>query len=650
MKKIITLVALFFTVFTILAQTPLGEKFSQPEQISVSERKARLSFQQSVLSQHSVSSQDFDVNFYRCEWEVDPAIRFIKGSVTSYFTIIRSTNSITYDLHAALTVDSIRFRGNKISFEHTANHGLTIQLVTTLNVNQKDSLTIYYQGIPANDGYGSFATSLQSAIPVMWTLSEPYGAKDWWPCKNGLDDKADSIDILITCPDLYYSSSNGLLINQWNEKGKITAYWKHRYPIASYLVAIAVTNYMKYTDTARIGNILLPVHMYSYPSHVEYFREPTVIARRFLEIFSTFFGPYPFSKESYSQTQFGWGGGMEHQTNSFIANNSSQLVVHELGHQWFGDKVTCGSWQDIWLNEGFATYMQLLYVENMEPLNRTLHLNNYRNIIVGLPGGSVKRRDTSNINHIFDFRLSYSKASYLVHMIRWKLGDSLFFKAIRQYLNDPRIAYGTARTADLQRNLEEQSGQKFEEFFKDWYEGEGFPSYQVQWSINTHNWVKIKLNQTTSHPSVSFYEMPVPIQFKGAGKDSTLVLNHTQNGEEFLINTGFTADSAFFDPQGWLLSDKNTVIKTISEAVNNNEIKIFPNPGAGNLFVSLINPTGKRVAFQLLNASGQLLYKKEIEITGRDELIQIPSYQFPAGIYWVRVKGDNFNVVKKVVK
>lgn len=614
------------------------------------EQKARRGFEQSASKQHSVASPDFNVGFYRCEWEVDPAVRFIRGRVTSYFTITNATNTITYDLHAALQVDSILFRGKITAFQHTANHALIIVLPQTLTINQKDSIHIFYQGVPAGEGFGSFATSMQSSTPVMWTLSEPYSSKDWWPCKNGLNDKADSIDILITYPDVYRSSSNGLLVNQWNHNGKTTASWKHRYPIASYLVAIAVTNYVSYQETARIGNTLLPVRMYAYPSHADYFREPTRIARVFLEIFSGLFGPYPFLKESYSQTQFGWGGGIEHQTNSFIANNFNQLIVHELGHQWFGDKVTCSSWEDIWLNEGFAQYMQFIYVEHMEPQNKILHLNTYRNMVVRFPGGSVKVNDTSNVNRIFDGRLSYAKASFLVHMIRWRLGDSLFFKALQKYLDDPLLSYGTARTADLQRNLEEVSGQNFTAFFKMWYEGEGHPNYQVQWTRNNNNWVKIRLNQTTSHPSVAFFEMPVPILLKGSGKDTTVVLNHMRNGQDFWVNPGFAIDSAFFDPQIWLLSGTNTVTNIPAASETENEIAVYPNPAQDKLYVSVKNPGGKQLSIEMFNTAGQLLLRKETALTGRDEIIEIPSILLPGGVYWIRIRGQGFNVIKKVMK
>ncbi|MEJ7736135.1 MAG: M1 family aminopeptidase [Chitinophagaceae bacterium] len=648
MKKIIPTLLFMSLAALAFSQAGLeGKALFKPAEVARSEKNAWQQYQHAAASNESVASANFNVHYYRCEWAVDPGVRFISGKVTAHFSITSATNSISFDMHSALKVDSVIFRGANTVFQHSSDHGLIISLQQALAVNQKDSITICYQGVPP--GNNSFSTSLQSGIPVMWTLSEPYGAKDWWPCRNGLDDKADSIDIVLTYPEIYHSSSNGLLVSKWNSNGRSTAYWKHRYPIASYLVAFAITNYVTYTETARIGNILLPVVMYAYPSHADYFRESTRIASRFLEIFSSLFGPYPFSRESYSQTQFNLGGGIEHQTNSFIGNNQNQLAVHELGHQWFGDQVTCESWEDIWLNEGFASYMQFLYVENIEPLRKWEHLNDNLKLITSEPGGSVKVNDTTNVNRIFDFRLTYAKGSFIVHMIRWKLGDSLFFKAIRQYLNDPLLSYGSARTADLKKNLEQVSGQDFTLFFKNWYEGEGYPSYRVEWTQNNNKWVNIRLNQTTSHRSVPFFEMPVPVQLKGAGRDTTIILKHSRIGEEFWIGPVFQVDSIIFDPELWLLSGNNTVTKTLSE-INSNNITIYPNPVGDHFVVSVANPTGKKLVVQLWNTEGQLLYSKAFELNGRNEMISVPSSYLAKGLYLLRVQGEGFDAVKKMVR
>lgn len=651
MKQVI---ALFFLIqaAAATAQQAVEQKgIRDPEGIAAAEQRAYERRQAGAARAVSVASGNFDVYFYRCEWTVDPAVRYIRGKVTAYFTITAATNTVMLDLHKALAVDSIVYRGVVLPFQQGADNSLSIQFPQTLAPGRKDSVSISYQGVPVNDGFGSFVTGLQSNVPVMWTLSEPYGAKDWWPCKNAQADKADSIDVVLTYPAQYSSSSNGLLADEKTMGDKKISYWKHRYPIASYLVAIAITNYVTETDSILIANTMMPVNMRVYAGASYYFQHATPIAKSCLQKFSSLFGPYPFAKEGYSQTQFGWGGGMEHQTNSFINSEYDQLVAHELGHQWFGDRVTCRSWQDIWLNEGFAQYMQFIYLENFIPAQKLLHLQTVRGKIIAQPGGSVKVSDTGSAGRIFDARLSYLKGSFLLHMIRWKLGDALFFKAIQQYLSDPLVSYGTATTADLQRNLESISGQRFAKFFANWYEGEGYPSYQVAWTENKNNQVKVKIDQTTSHPSVAFYDMPVPLQLKGAGKDTVVVLNHTGNGQEFWVDAGFVVDTVIFDPYNWLLSGINTVSKKTAASAGTNDVKIYPNPAPDHVTVSIANPAGRTISLQLYNPASQLLYKRTEALGRADQLFSIPLSALPSGVYWLHIAVDGRRLmIKKLVK
>ena len=649
MKNTFFILSFLLCLLSVSAQDRPGNVFD-PGNISSREQKAFKDRLFTNSRQVSVASTNFDVKFYRCQWSVDPATRYIRGSITSFFTLTAPANTLVFDLHPSLRVDSILFRGSKLSYQHTGDQALTIALGQSLAIGQQDSMSIFYQGVPVSEGFGSFVLSMQSGTPVMWTLSEPYGASTWWPCKNVLYDKADSIDIILTYPDRYNSSSNGRLINRSLANGTKTDHWQHRYPIAPYLVAFAITNYVSTTDSVRIGERLLPVNMYAYPSNAETFRFATQVAKVCLERFSSLFGDYPFKAESYSQTQFGSGGGMEHQTNSFIASNDARLVAHELGHQWFGNLVTCRTWQDIWLNEGFAQYLEYIYLENFDTASTRPYLENNRRQITAEPGGSVKVNDTTSVPRIFSSRLSYSKGSYLVHMIRWKLGDSLFFRAMRTYLSDPQLSYGTATTADLQRNLEAVSGQNFSEFFKDWYEGQGFPSYQVSWSINSNNWVKVTIRQTTSHASVPFYEMPVPISFSARGRDTTLVFNHTANAQEFIVQLPFAPETASFDPGQWLLTANNTIIKTTTNGGQGNDVKLFPNPVKDYLSLSISNPTGTKLSVRMLNTAGQQVFKKELNLTGSDEMLQIPFGNLTDGLYVVEVKGETFSVRKKIIK
>jgi aminopeptidase N len=597
----------------------------------------------------TIASDNFDVNLYRCVWQLDPEERYINGAITSYFTIKTPADSIVFDLVNTLTVDSVIYHSNKISFRQSTDNGLIIKWPATISAGQKDSVSIFYQGIPVTYGLGNVFQGFHRGSYAFWTQSEPYGAAGWWPCKNGLNDKADSLDVIVTVPDLYTSSSNGVLSSQQNANGKTTSYFKHRYPIATYLIALAVTQYVVTKDSVLLGNRQMPVLMYSFVFDVEYYKPTTALIKQFLVKFSDLFGLYPFYKEQYAQTQWGLGGGMEHQTNSFIADRWPNLAAHELGHQWFGDKVTCGSWQDLWLNEGMATLVETMYFELYEPAGFYPKLSSIIKSVTSLPDGSVWVSDTTNFTRLFSGRLTYNKGSMVARMLRWKLGDSTFFKALRTYLDDPVVKYGYARTADMKRVMEKVSGKNLETFFTKWVYGEGYPSYQLTWSQNANNWTKVKLSQTTSHASVSFYDMPVAIQFKSATRDTIIVLDHQFSGQQFTVDLGFKADTAIIDPQLWLLSNNNTSLK---ESTNQaaNQLKVFPNPAPDQLYVSLLNPTGNKLSLQLFNGLGQLVYQQEISMSGNNELLNIPVQRLARGVYYLKLKSNAVNTTRRIMR
>jgi hypothetical protein len=507
-------------------------------------------------------SNNFDVKYYRCEWEVDPAIRYIKGIVTVYYITTSATNFIALDLMNELTTDSVR-QHNILLTKSQANNTLTINFPGNVNPGTFDSVSIFYQGVPPNTGFGSFVQAVHAGIPVLWSLSEPYGSRDWWPCKNGLDDKADSIDVYITNPIAYKAASNGILQSQDPVSGgtKLLTHWKHRYPIASYLICFAVTNYVVLNRTVSLSTGILPMQTFCYPEDSTGFSNGTINTLNAMQLYDTTFAPYPFMNEKYGHVQFNWGGGMEHQTSTFVVSIDEGLCAHELGHQWFGDKVTCGSWKDIWLNEGFATHLASIYNEKKYPGSITSTRLNEISNITSQPGGSVEVDDTTNVGRIFDSRLSYTKGSHLLYMLRWIMGDNTFFGAIKHYLSDPAVSYGFARTSDLQRNLEQASGLNLTSFFNEWFSGQGYPTYNVQWTNIGSGNVWIKMNQVTSHVSVPFFELPVALKFTNATQQGTLVVNNSVNGEIIIKHIGFVADTVLIDPEAWLITRGNTTQK-----------------------------------------------------------------------------------------
>ena len=598
----------------------------------------------------SFASGNFDVKYYRCQWEIDPAVRYIKGAVTIYFTVSTASTSITLDLMSALTTDSVKQRGTVLNYEHI-NNGLQINFPASINAGVLDSVTIYYQGVPASTGFGSYIQSVHAGIPVMWSLSEPYGARDWWPCKNGLDDKADSTDIIIIHPSVYKAASNGLLQSETTAPGnKMITHWKHRYPIASYLICFAVTNYTVFNNSVQLGNINLPMQTYCYPESLTAFQTNTPKVLEAMQLFHARFGDYPFIKEKYGHVQFGWGGGMEHQTSTFIVSTDEGLMAHELAHQWFGNKITTGSWEDIWLNEGFATHLAGMHMENKYPANIYINRKNLMNNITSAPNGSVRVNDTTSVNRIFNGRLTYNKGSYLLYMLRFILSDAVFFKAINNYLKDPALAYGFARTTDLKKHLEQESGKDLTKFFNQWYKGEGYPTYNVQWSQMGSSNVKIRMNQITSDPSVTFFEMPVALKFKNASQEKTVIVNNTFSGQEFLQQIGFVADTVLIDPEYWIISKNNSTQKTVPINTGEGIAEIYPNPVTNPLNIFLHDFNATTAAMHIVNAQGQLMMKKVIPLINGTEFLQIPTQQWARGLYILHVQAGDKKIVKQIVR
>ncbi|MEO6136701.1 MAG: M1 family metallopeptidase, partial [Ginsengibacter sp.] len=424
MKILMKFFIFFLMLFISIAYGQEANNYlRQIDNIVLSEKNSNARFSSSEKATESAAN--FDVRYYRCEWNVDPAVRFISGKITSWFVITQNTDTISFDLINDLIVDSVLKNEKAIAFER-GNNTLKINLGAVSLAGKLDSVSIYYHGVPPNTGFGSFVTSMHAGVPVLWTLSEPYGSRDWWPCKNGLDDKADSIDVIITTPKDYSAASNGLRKSVSINGAYKTTHWKHTYPIASYLMCMAVTNYHELNHSVQIGPVSLPMQTFCYPEDSAIFKTNTPLVLATMQYYSSIFGDYPFIKEKYGHVQFGWGGGQEHQTSTFLVSPSETLMSHELAHQWFGDKITCGSWSDIWLNESFATHLASMDNEKKYPQTAINTRKKEIENITALPGGSVWVDDTSNVNRIFDGRLSYRKGSHVLYMLRWKLGDSVF--------------------------------------------------------------------------------------------------------------------------------------------------------------------------------------------------------------------------------
>lgn len=589
MKKTYLVALLFFVCFTY-AQSK-REEFNK---LVESEMKSAASLMELAVNPNTLN---YNITYHKLEFTINPSVKFITGKITTTYTALSNMNTITFDIANALVVSAAKIGTTNLTFVENTNNEVVITLPTIQTTGTSATIEVSYSGVPPANGFDAFVQSTHNGSPIIWTLSEPFGARDWWPCKQDLNDKINSIDVFITAPSQYVSVSNGIepaapVITGANK----TTHFHHNYPIPAYLIAIACTNYAVYNQTAGTAPNQFPIINYVYPENLSSFTTDMDQTPLIMDFFQTLFEPYPFRNEKYGHAQFSWGGGMEHTTVSFMANFSRGLIAHEMAHQWFGDKVTCGTWQDIWLNEGFATYLAALVIEDFDgPAAFVDNKSGMINNITSLTNGNVylTEAQATNVNRIFSSRLSYNKGAMVLEMLRFKMGDIPFFQALRNYLADTNLAYKYAVTADLKAHLETVYGNSLTEFFNDWLYNQGYPSYNITAENIGGGQVSFVVNQTQSDASVSFFEMPVPVRvFGAAGQQLDLVLENTTNNQTILKNVPFNITSFQFDPDKHLISKNNTVTLSTNSFELENAITLYPNPVNDELHIQLPTSIG----------------------------------------------------------
>ncbi|BAO54999.1 M1 family aminopeptidase [Nonlabens marinus] len=583
-----------------------------------------------------VDQSNYDLKAVRLSLTVDPDIAVLRGEVKLTFTAMRDLTTIYLDFANGMNVRNITSDSGNVTMSHIPNDLLQIDFDTTILVGETRMISVLYDGDPVGTGFGSYAREQHNGIGIIWTLSEPYGAKSWWPTKQDLNDKIDKTSFEITVPEGYEAVANGLKGATTLAGGSKTVTWEHNYPIPAYLIAFAVTNYQTYTQVFEGSRSSFPIDNYFYPENFETAKQSVQLTLPMMRYFENTFGPYPFDQEKYGHAQFGWGGGMEHTTISFMGSFSQNLIAHELAHQWFGNLVTCGSWQDIWLNESFATYAT---GKSVEVIDGASAFKNWRettvNSITSQDGGSVyvPAADTLSVSRVFNGRLSYRKGAMVLHMLEQRLGTEIFNQALQNYLQDPQLKFAYAKTEDFIRIVEQTSGVDLQEFFADWIYGEGHPSYQLRFKPEDNGQVKITVNQTTSHPSVSFFEGNVPLQLQGDGQMMKIVLDVAQNGQEFTVEVPFRVSDIIIDPETHIISKQNTATLDSEISAAAPRMRLYPNPTRGGFNIQSDQPLE---SVQLWDLQGRLIIDFELSpIVAGASFFEL---QRPSGIYFVTVK------------
>ena len=532
----------------------------------------------STESSLTENQEKIDITYYRINFEIDIDAQEIDGSVLVNGSVgMDQPDSIELDFADQMTVDSVKFYGELWTFNHESYRLKIPAPDETIPEGYEFSIEVYYHGTPPHTGFGAFNFDTYANIDHIWTLSEPYGARDWWPCKDDPSDKADSADIIITVPEEQIVASNGLLIEETElDGGRKRYHWSERYPICTYLVSVTTYPYTLWHDEyIGMNGDTLPLDYYVYPDHYDLVHDNYLLTNDMMAAFAPKFGEYPFMGEKYGHAEFGRGGGMEHQTLTSIGGHSQWLIAHELGHQWWGDLVTCASFHHIWLNEGFARFSEAIWEEAHNGVDA---YNEYWQNHAYYGPGTVFVEEPNTTSQIFNGNLTYNKAGWVVHMLRGVMGDSLFFNALQSYAYNDSLAYGAVTTENFQAVCEDVSGLDLDDFFQQWIYGDYYPRYGVAWEMLDTDELVVTIEQMQSW---QYFNMPIDLQV--VLPEGTLEFTVDNQGQSQEYNLGLIGGSAYsvqLDPDNWILKEVEylSVAGTLPDQAQLILYPAYPNP------------------------------------------------------------------------
>jgi len=501
---------------------------------------------------------DTDVTHCLLDIEINTSARTVSGANTLDVTSrVAGLTQFTLDLRDNMSVDGVSVNGVATGYARSG-HKLTVDLGRAFEPGQSFTVRVAYHGTPQNLGWGSFDFGRHAGTPVVASLSQPYWAHTWWPCKEAIHDKF-TMQMWVTVPDTMTVASNGLLEGTDTLSGSRKRFrWREDCPISVYLVSLAATNYTKWTEWYVHPAGRMPVEFYIYPEEVSAVRPLLADVVTMISTFSRpdLFGEYPFVNEKYGIAQFEWCCGMEHQTITSQGSFPERRTVHELAHAWWGDYVTCKTWHDIWLNEGFARWAEALWYERRPGGGYPAYINYLQAYRPSSYEGTVYRYDISTPDAIFSTTYAYNKAGWVVHMLRHVLGDGLFFETLAAY----RAAFGggAASTSDFQSVAESVAHMDLGWFFNEWVYNGGAPYYEFGWEpayLADRHWVRLHIDQVPSYP---VFRMPIDISMTTQTGTDTRVVWNSEPRQWYLLPADGPVTTVQFDKDTWILRGSAT--------------------------------------------------------------------------------------------
>ena len=601
---------------------------------------------------------DYDIKYLNFDLHLTDTSTYVSGTVITTFEVIApSMTSYVFELDSLMHIDAASINGSSVAVT-SSGFIRTITLPTTATAGTTVVASVTYHGTPpSGSGFFNGVTHAVSAggTHMVYTVSDPWVAKDWWPCKQSVNDKIDSVDMVVTVPRGVVDGSNGLLVSvdTTTTPGYWKYHWKTHYTINYYLVSIAVARYAEYksymhftgsTDSMLVQNFLADTATFNPVYKINFDSIPQIV-----DYFSTIFGRYPFWKEKYGVCYTTLSGGMENQTMTTIGVPDTRTIAHELCHQWFGDNVTYSRWGEVWLSEGFATYAEALFTEHFWGAAAALAVRQGNLGRAMSPiCGQVFVTDTSGAATIFNRNTVYDKAAMVVSMLRYIApADSNFFRVLRTY--QQTYGLGNAATTDLKAIAEAEYGMNLDTFFNQWIYGKGFPKYKVTWD-QVGTTAIIKLIQSTSCPATTpHFSTHLELQLHGAGADTFIKVYNSLDTQIYTFDWTPTVTNVYLNPDavtlctrvGFISQDTMLRYTLAMPEILPDNISIFPNPSRNFWQVSNLPDD---TALTLSDVTGRVLWQ------GRSSkgAAQVPGNSLPAGNYYLKVSGSKSANIKLV--
>ena len=616
----------------------------------------------------SAASPNIDITYYHLALTINFATNSIAGVVRIQGKVIDSPMSVlTLDLDSHMNVSAVALAGGgALAFTHPGLV-LNITLPAPVPVNGTVAVDVTYSGAPVASGFGSFTFGTRFGDRFAWSLSEPYGARDWWPCKDHPSDKADSVRVTVTCPSQYRVGSQGKLISETTVGPNKIYDWLTHYPTASYLVSVAVGEYIRtlgtYTRSPALAGLYGPLSMPL--DHLMYDDGTSTVPSGWsnvadcIDVFEDWFGPYPFANEKYGHSETTFGGGMEHQTMTSLGGSSVGLVAHELGHQWYGDNISPKTWPHVWLNEGFATYAELLYFEARE--------STYPGQFEGILGiryntalnaqGTLVLEDTTSVSNMFDGARVYAKGGVVLHMLRKVIGDVAFKNTLRAYTADPALRLGNATTDDFKRVAEQQSGMDLDQFFYQWATpGFGNPFYRSSssWMAAPGGgydvWTYVEQWQTMPYSNIDVFEMPMDIDVQTTGATERFRVQNNLRHQTFFFHVANQPTAVVIDPDAWILRPVEIFSDVKHTPSLTTIVSLSPNPANDQLRLDYTLGKESRVDVEVFDVAGRrVLSRPSITASAGPRAESINIRSLAAGVYFLRVKSTEGQATRKFV-